>query len=133
MLSIFEPCCEYPADDGMHKTTEECVRQGREYDPEAICFSPRDHHPFTHRVNLHRGEWSYIVLVEVTQAQNKVEVQIDATPDFIKAVRIAREHIGYRPQPKATRWGIRKGLAYGFIIDGPKLTATIVPTPRYRL
>jgi hypothetical protein len=119
-MTIFEPCCEYDNPRAYpHNTTEECslsmVKDGRG------CEAPGDHHPYHRTINLHRGEWTYIVT-------DHHENWIDATSDVVHAFRIARKWIDTEGKTK-----VRKGLAYGFVVynENEHETVTIVPTPRY--
>lgn len=124
-MTIMEPCpCGHVKGPRFpHDTVEECEAEMRAVDgPNARCQAPTDHHRYTSRINLHRGEWTYIVL-------DQQEHWIDATTDVIEAFRIACKEVSYRTEFKQ----IRRGLAYGFIVQGPSSSVTIVPTPRYKL
>lgn len=117
-MTILDPCCEYEPSSIQHKTAEECSSGDFE------CRAPQDHHPYTRRVNLHRGEWTYVIEFDGWSDHGFV----DATKDVIEAFRDARTLTGWK---RAQRTHPRKGLAYGFIVDGPKGSVTIIPTPRY--
>ena len=117
--TIFEPCCEYGPDPRYfpHNTPEQC---GQQLEPkQETCDHPSEHHPYRRKINLHRGEWIYIVT-------DRNEDWVNTTSDVVEAFRIACGMAGYRPALKR----IRKGLAYGFIVTGPTTEFTIVPTPR---